>query len=431
MSRVNHQSKRCALLATTLLALLAWGAALAGPAEFTYQAQLVDSAQTPIVSNSVDITLAIYDAPSGGNLRATHSFLNQDLSGSNGYVSLTVPSTGLDLNQDLYIEVTVDDDNDPLGPETLAPRQKVRSVPYAINATRGFETYTRAVFVKPTGTASAAPAGTLEDPFTDINAAYAKAKTLGPSYQNRVVVVLMPGSHTVNTTVVMDTQAIDLIGWGEKSAVVIGTADPLINATATGGTGATIRNLILQPNGATNQALHIRDGRVNDVIINRSPAAGAHGNLMTINTSATGGFSMKSFEMYGNILVTNYAPQTSLSDGFILGAVSSTGASAAATDYLALMNLSNVGGVSFTPPAPFGILLMSNVSMVGAAVYTPNTVIQASGVGFGTPGAALALPDPMVGSVLANCLANSAAWTAPVATSTGNVAGEYVAYLRK
>lgn len=422
-------------IASIAVALCAVTAASAAPQEFTYQALITNNAGQPATSTNTSITLTLFNAASGGTFLKTQDFPAQNLSSTGGYVSLTVSAASLDLSGNVYAEVAVRDVAGAGSVETLTPRQKLTSAPFALQANTLVPTYpwaNRTLFVNPgTIAASANPTGSIADPFNNIQAAYNKAKTMGSSYTNRVVVMLMPGNHVVNSPVVLDAQSIDIAGFGEKSAAVTGTADPLFNATATGSTGVTIRNLILQvPDAASNRALVIADGRVENVAISRSATAVA-GNLVDVN--ATAACSFKDFEIAGGVTINSYGPQTTFTNGYISGIVNSTGASAAATDFVAFVNLASIGGINFNPAGGlgFGAVSFANVQLVGSISYGANTVIRASSTAFVNASfVPLALPNPLPGSILGNCMGNAAAWTGTVA-SLGNIPGVFSAFLSK
>lgn len=410
-------------------------ATFAGPQQFTYQALIANNAGQPATSTNVTVKLDLYSAASGGTLLGTQTFTALNLSTSAGYVSLPVNAAGLDLSGDVFVELTVTDVAAAGSPETLAPRQKLTSAPFALQANTlaaSFGWPNRTLFVNPsTVPSSASPTGSIADPFNSISAAYAKAKTMSPSYVNRVVVMLMPGNHVLSSPVVLDTQGVDVIGFGERSAVVTGTASPLFSATASGGTGATIRNMIMQvPTGSGNRALSIVDGRVQDVVLSQAGGAVAP-NLLLI--AASSGVSFKDVEVIGDVAITSYGAQTTFNGGYISGAVTSTGASASATSMLAFSNMSGIGGVSFNPAGAYGAIGFSNAAGVTAISYAANTVIRAQSTVFAnTAGVPLALPNPLTGSFLANCMGNATSWTgSPLVASPGNVAGVFSAFLSK
>ncbi|MBX3728467.1 MAG: hypothetical protein KF858_04710 [Candidatus Sumerlaeia bacterium] len=124
------------ILAVGLCATTVWAPA-AIPQEFSYQAYLTDPIGQPITATSVDVDVSFWDAPvAGTQLGTTQSFSGLNLLNSRGFVNLTVPTASLavgDLNNDVYIEITIDSGG---GPETLAPRQKIVPAPTALNADR-------------------------------------------------------------------------------------------------------------------------------------------------------------------------------------------------------------------------------------------------------------------------------------------------------
>lgn len=435
----------CRVLAVAIILICAAGA-YCGPKQFTYQALLTDGAGQPITSANTSVTLCLYNAPTAGTFLQKQDFSALNLSTSGGYVSLPVNSTSLDLSGDVYVEVTVRDVAAAGTPQTLTPRQKLTSTPFALQANTlapAFPWPNRTLFVNPgTVTASANPTGSLADPFNSIQAAFTKAKTMAPSYANRVVVMLMPGSHTVSSTVVIDSQGIDIIGFGEKSAVVTGSADPLLSATVVGGAGATIRNLILQtPLNGSNRALGMRDGRVENVIINR---AGTPITGYLVDVYAVGDLSFKDVDIAGSVNVGWYGASTTFNGGYISGTVTSTGYSPTGGG-LVFMNLSSIAQINFTPPVdggalPTGVvsapktgtLALGNVQVVAGLTINANTIITAQNTSFVNQGRMpVVISDPAAGSGLINCFGDASSWTGVSKASSGNVSGSYSALLVK
>src|SRR5690606_32025845 len=135
-------------------------------------------------------------------------------------------------------------------------------------------------------------------PYDDINAAYAAAAAMGTDYFDRVAVVLMPGVHTLTSTLDMDTVGVDLIGFGYRSATIEGTVDPLITMTAPT-SGAVIQNLRITPSGVSNVGVAANaGGRINNVLIQRPGGGG--GTLLSIANAAVAGqsLSIADFEIY-------------------------------------------------------------------------------------------------------------------------------------
>jgi hypothetical protein len=357
--------------------------------------------------------------------------------------------TGVDLSGDLYVEVTVDDNTDVAAAETLSPRQRITSVPFALSANSvdgktfsDIQGYTsdalaninRTIIVNPDTTQSATPTGLLDDPFDNIADAYAHAKTLpgAGSYFNRIIVLLMPGEHYVNTTVELDTVGIDIIGFGEKNAFVRGTADPLFLMTADT-SGAWIRNVQLRlDSGTTNRAVKAEmGGRLENVTISRSGTQTVAPLLLDVGSTVT--LSVRNFEIYGDVQIDSYGQQTSFTDGFITGTVTSTGNSPTAAELLAFLNMSAIGGVNFQPASGVGILGFSNVTTVAGMTYSGTTVLRAGNTAFVNPATFAALnlsTNPLSGSQLINCIANPSGWTGTI-SSSGNVTGAYVAFTAK
>ena len=462
-------------LAIALAGLTALGAsqAVAAPNEMNYQAQLISSSTgNAIVSNDVDVTVTLWNdatSTSAGALLATFNNEGLDLSGSQGYVSLALNLSGVDLSGDVYVELTVDDQNDAAGAETLTPRQKIGSVPFALNtaslggltaadlqayadnaaagvtagaASAGaaaattalsgaYANFNRVIFVNEAATQTATPNGQLENPFDNLTDAYAYAKTLpaAGSFFNRIAIVLMPGEHTLTSTLVMDTVGIDIVGFAERTAFIDGTADPLIEMTA-GTSGAAIRDVLISPSGTTNVGLAVNSGgRAKNVTLRRTS-----GTADVLQVNAPNGFSLRDFEIYGNVTVSGYGvgANTTFTDGFITGNLVSTGTTTG-TEFLGLVNLSGIGSVNFNPAgagAGVGILAVINLLQVGTfTISGPETVIQMGGSNIN----GASIPNPLSGSVVANSIANVSTWTS-AAASPGNLSvgpAQYVAYIAK
>lgn len=291
--------------------------------------------------------------------------------------------------------------------------------------------YNRTVFVNPDITQGASPDGSVADPFDNIGDAYAYAKTItgAGSFFDRIAVVLMPGRHTLASTLVMDTVGIDLVGGTEFTAFIEGTPDPLIELAA-GTSGAVIRDCALSADSAgTNRCLLVSSGgRIKNVQMRRP--GGTAGTLLEV--AAPNGFSAKGFEIYGNVLVTNYGSggaNTTFNDGFATGSFSSTGTTTT-TELLALINISGVGSLSFDPAgagAGVGVLAISNLLQCGSVTLsTAESVLQIGNANF----AGAAVGNPAAGSVLVNSVATAVGWTGTLGVSGGNTLG-YTAFIAK
>lgn len=481
------------------LATLAPQTVEAVPAEIAYQAQLLDSfTGQPVVSTDVNVTLRMYPSAVSSIPLDTQTFPNLDLSNSEGYVNLAVDTTGWNLNADVWVEVTVDNNLDSQPAETLLPRQKLNSVPFALNAAKlegdslaavrayadnaatteaaqalsnaqaytdvaaaaaeaaanvytdaqiaalppggggdltHVENFNRVVFVNPAATQSATPDGTLADPFASLTDAYAFAKAMpgAGSYFDRIVIYLMPGQHNLASTLEMDTVGVDLVGFGNRTAFIRGTADPLLRFTA-GTSGPWIRNLNIQPSAAANQCLVAEGGgRLRDVQLSRPTSAGpTQGTLMTINILPENGgntfsFSINKFEIYGDVNITEYGDQTTFSEGFILGSVTSTGGVhyPAEPEYLSFNNISGIGSLDFQPSTGGGILILGGVQAIGAINWDINTLLFCNNVALIDPNlaspATLVVPQPASGSVIANTIGHGfSGWAGPM-QSAGNL----------
>ncbi len=280
---------------------------------------------------------------------------------------------------------------------------------------------------------SSPPTGTLDNPFDNIPDAYNYAKTLpdAGNFFQRIAIYLMPGEHVLDSPLNMDTVGIDLVGFGNQQAFIRGTADPMIRYTA-GTSGAWMYNLNIRPSGASNTALEaLAGGRVRNCVFNRPSSAGpTQGTLISLNLPSTSGISLafRDFEIYGDVNIQGYGSQTTFTDGFILGTVTSTGTvGTSGNEFLSFSNMSTIGGIDFQPAGSGtpGILGISNVSIINAINYDTDTVLQASLSNFvDSSNNPLTLPDPAVGSVVSNCLGTgSNAWTGTVINNPANIPG--------
>jgi len=104
-------------------------AAAKTPSTITYQGYLRDRSTGKPVTGQPKATLKIFDAASGGTEKWKEEHPSINLSG--GYfeaiLGLTAPLTGVFDGSDLYMEISI-------GGETLLPRKKITSVPYALVA---------------------------------------------------------------------------------------------------------------------------------------------------------------------------------------------------------------------------------------------------------------------------------------------------------
>src|SRR5690606_22221775 len=151
---------------------------------------------------------------------ATLSYPNLDLSQTGGYVNLSINGSSVNLDGDIFIEVSVDDLNDALPAENLSGRQEVSSVPFSLHAqeldgttlaqvqdfaineglaaeanamaftTQALSNFNRIIFVNSSAFQNPVPDGTMTNPFNNIEDAYAYAKTYPGvgSFINRVVI---------------------------------------------------------------------------------------------------------------------------------------------------------------------------------------------------------------------------------------------------
>ena len=430
-------SASCKAFAFAAALSLSATAFAAVPQTINYQALITNNVGAPATSTNVDVKVDFYSAPTGGTLLDTQTFTGLNLGNSGGYVNLPVDVTGINLAGDLYAELTVTDVAAAGSPEVLAPRQKVNSVPFALKAASLDGAWaSRVMFVNPDSAAAvASPNGSITAPFKDINAAVAAASAIPNGYNNRTVVMLLPGRHTVTSTINLSDQGLDLVGYGEKSAALYGApgVSPLINATAVGGTGSVVRNLLIQvPTGSGNTALSIVDGRVENCIISQAGGAVAS-NLVSIAT--VNNTSISDTEIIGDVNVTSYGEQLSFNRGYISGIVTVTAAPSTLTSRLLLTNLGAIGGLNVATVGPFpAIVAMSNIAVAPNVTYGSNTLFVAQSVNFVTaavPPTPYQLPDPLPPSMLVNCMADTSLWTAPAVTSLGNIPGAYSAFTQK
>ncbi len=464
-----------AFISAVAACMLAASGASAIPSEFTYQAQLVSSITgNSINSSNVTVTLDFFASSAASIPVATRVYPGQNLLLTGGYVNLDVASAGLNLGGDLFVEVVVDDLLDADPPERLSGRQKITSVPFALNAQTlegenllGIRTYAeneglaaeanaeaflisslanfnRVVVVNSAITQSAVPDGSLTDPFDNLAGAYAFAKSLpgAGSFVDRIAVYMMPGRHDVNTTVVLDTVGIDVVGFGSGTSLISGSADPLLRFQA-GTSGPKVANIQLRPSGASNRALEaLSGGRLIDVEIGRF-TGGPGLTLVTINVPKLAApnsltLSFNGFAIYGNVDVVSYGDQTTFTGGFITGTVACTSTVGADfNEFLSFSDVASIGGFSMTPAAP-GIVLMSNIQGVFSVNYNANTIIRTTNVAFLNPAtlAPLALTQPAANSAFINTFANidASLWSGTILSSTGNVTtpiNTYTVFLTK
>lgn len=92
----------------------------AAPLDLTHQSRILDASGGPI--NGVhDVTVALFDDATAGSALYTTT---ATLLVSDGYISVTLSPEDTDLAQDVWVQVSVDD-------EALLPRAPLGSVPYA------------------------------------------------------------------------------------------------------------------------------------------------------------------------------------------------------------------------------------------------------------------------------------------------------------
>lgn len=134
------------VVALMLLAYRAWAmpvaapaAPLAGPGVISYQGQLSDANDQPITGH-VGMTFRLFDAPSGGTYLWQERYVtDNEVPVNNGLFNVLLgsinPIPASVWNEPaLYLEIRV-------GGETLAPREPVGVVPYALFATTANRAY--------------------------------------------------------------------------------------------------------------------------------------------------------------------------------------------------------------------------------------------------------------------------------------------------
>jgi len=138
-------------LLTRLMALMALLSALspqpstfAQGTAFSYQGQLKDNGNP--ANGSYDISFAVYDAVTNGNLIGA-SVTNSAVDVSNGLFSTSVDLSGIFTGNDLWLEIAVST-NGANTFSVIAPRQLITPTPYAL-------------YAKAAGTAAGATPGTL------------------------------------------------------------------------------------------------------------------------------------------------------------------------------------------------------------------------------------------------------------------------------
>lgn len=243
-----------------LVALFAICAACAfgfgAPAIMNYQAKLTDSNGVPITA-AVSIAFTFWDAESGGN-QLGGGFSDTDVvtPSSFGVVStdvgddpgIPIPSSVFASNS-VWLNVNVNGSD-------IAPRQRIASVGYAINA---LPLYGGAHVITEVTTSALANGQNLKT-------AYAWAKLLTPnglplSATNRAVVLIAPGNYDLGSgQLILDTQFVDLVGLSSKAedqyihGDALGSGHSVLRQTAndvgmenlrvncTRATGATVNN---------------------------------------------------------------------------------------------------------------------------------------------------------------------------------------------
>jgi hypothetical protein len=449
------------------------------PDTFAFQAQVIDSdTGVPLTSSDTTLIIRVYPSATSSTAMLTQQYNNMDLSNSQGYVNLELDSTGLPLANDLFVELSVDDNTDSEPIEILRPRQQIHSVPFALQAAaidgasvqefqdyadeaarqaeENANTYTddqianlevggsnealdnfhRIIYVNGAAVQEVDANGALYSPFNNLNDAYTFAKTLPNAGDplERIEIFIMPGRYNMTSTLVMDSEGIDLVGFGAKAAIIEGSADPLIRISAAD-SDATIRNVHLLTTGLTNQALEVNSGgKLREVEVARQGAVDGD-LLMTLNIPNTASdaltFTVDDFEIHGDVTILSYGDATIFKDGFIVGTINSAATVGADfREYLQLENLSSVGRLYFYPAGTIGFLNMSNVTSIGTIDYNTNTVLRSYNCNFINPitNAPLILPDPSNGSRVTNCVANFpvSGWTGSVTVSPANISSHIV-----
>ena len=97
------------------------------PAEFNYQGRITDLVGSPVSDGPLDMTLALYDEPTGGSLVWEESLTVQVTDGIYHATLGENIALDLDFSQRFWLEIAV-------GNDVLDPRMPLHSVPYALHA---------------------------------------------------------------------------------------------------------------------------------------------------------------------------------------------------------------------------------------------------------------------------------------------------------
>ncbi len=205
------------LLLITMIAVLIMMPFIASaqgvPGAINYQGRLLDSGGAPITT-TVTLNFTLWDAPTSGTRLLGWKDNDDILPDANGIYSTEIGDdpdnpvpTSILSSSPVWLQVSVF----PVGPgagETLSPRSRLLSVPYALSAnTLNGESYITVA--------------TSSDPGLNgfyLKEAYNAAKALTPhgamlSATNRATVIVPPGNYDLGTSaLILDTEFVDLIG---------------------------------------------------------------------------------------------------------------------------------------------------------------------------------------------------------------------------
>ncbi len=191
----------------TLLAALSLStSALAVPLQVQNQGRLFDGAGSPL-TGSHDLTIALYDAPSGGT-----ALYQEDINTAfdNGFYAVTFGAGDMlaegDFDgQDLWIGLAID-----AGPE-ISPRLKVDSTPYAITAGSVSGGLVNASSVQVNGTTVIDSSGTID--FANLVNVPAGSDTLGDlTCDDNDVAVFASGAWACSDVTALTIDASQLVG---------------------------------------------------------------------------------------------------------------------------------------------------------------------------------------------------------------------------
>jgi hypothetical protein len=215
-----------------MVVALAWSNAAAQevkePASITYQGVLTDQSGNP-VSGEVQVKVSLYSAPTDGSLLWSDNYAATP---RNGQFSVVLGRSGNQLPSftqgNVYVELQVT--NPPNSP--MIPRQKLTSVPYAMNCASAQVVYDEIVN-------SATPSVTISGLEDDPNIIYTLTTNL-VNVDSRADFLMVFnddwGAHYSFTWVTYDGSAISGYSEGPTTKIVLGTGDVPSQVTTFHGT---------------------------------------------------------------------------------------------------------------------------------------------------------------------------------------------------